>query len=152
MDGMLQPDLNTFIVDAMGPVTYGGRQGPVLSFSDSLDHYTFGTNVLATVTLNGSFMDFLACTSTHCSDGFLFASGDAFSAVGRGGVPDYEDGISFGLVAEVFSATRWNATTTPEPGTLSLGLLSALVLFFGRHVLRKTGNDAHTEQQPRVRH
>lgn len=76
LDGTLQADSDTVIVSSVFDVTFAG--GPALTFPilDSITNNANGADPV--VSLSGTFLDTIACTST-CDDGFLFdTSGSVF--------------------------------------------------------------------------
>jgi hypothetical protein len=88
IDGVLQPDHNTFLVTGVGPVTFDGNPTPMLNFIDSLDDINgngggFLGDGTPAVALDGTYMDLIACTDNSCADGFAFAVGNA-SAIANG--------------------------------------------------------------------
>jgi hypothetical protein len=115
IDGTLQPDNNTVIVSYVSNPTFNGSPAPALPFLGSGNTFTLGQPAL--LSLDGSGLDFLACTDSVCSDGFLlsaffgFASGGSF---GNSGEP---------FVLANYSLTPAGTHTVPEPTTV-LGLLS----------------------------
>ncbi len=128
MTGTLQGDNNTFVVSSFGPFTVGGAAGPSLGIVDSVDHSVFGVTQVPTVSLDGSYMDFVACSTITCSDnGVLgFASGNMFAAVVTH-VPFQLGSDDLGG-SSAFNASNWSASVAgdaPEPGTLTLGFAAA---------------------------
>ena len=144
MNGSLQSDNNTFLVTSMGPLTFDGVLAPVpLVFIESADVFaSVGTGFdglgLAAVTLDASYMDFIACDVSACSnDGLALVVGDVFTNVLSGGKSEYsavgEFGGASGPVTEAVNAAGWSASlaaSAPEPGSLvlvSIALLAAAV-------------------------
>ena len=127
MTGTLQGDNNTFVVSAFGPFTIDGAAGPSLDFVYSLDKFYLGSPGNPTVTVDGSYMDIIACTTASCGGGSVLgvAAGDVVAdAIGR----PYIIGNSNLGGNQDFHAADWSASVaagTPEPGTLSLGLAAA---------------------------
>jgi hypothetical protein len=129
LTGDLQPDGNTFLVTAVGPAYLDGVQGADLPLVYSPDNYLgIDSAAVPTVTLDGTFMDLLACANNQCvGDGILFASGDQASA----GSPTFEGGGTYGGgIIATYDPSQWSATLdpVPEPGTLGLGLTAGLAL------------------------
>ena len=135
MTGTLQGDNNTFVVSSFGPFTVGGGAGPSLGFVDSVDHSVYGVTRVPTVRLDGSYMDFVACSTSTCSDDgvFGFASGNMFAAAVTH-APFQLGSDSLGG-SSAFNASKWSASVAadaPEPGTLTLGLAAALATALSR--------------------
>lgn len=126
MEGILQADNNTIVVDAvLDFVTLNGVPAPSLPSVFSVDEEFVGLPgpLDPIVTLDGSFMDLLACTSPQCFDGFLFAV-DNFAANNWFGGPVYNDGGSYGGgTFEPYSQSNWSMTAVPLPATLPLLLI-----------------------------
>jgi hypothetical protein len=119
IDGTLQPDGNTVIVSSVSNPTFNGSPAPALPFVSSFN--TFPVEGPALLSLDGSGLDFAACTDSICSDGFIFsslwsifASGLSFGDVSSGGEP---------FVLANYSLTPTGTPAVPEPATV-LGLLS----------------------------
>jgi hypothetical protein len=135
VEGVLQGDGNTLTVSSvLDFALFNGAPGPSLPFVDSLDE-AFGAPVALdpVLTIDGSFMDFVACTDPACLDGFGFAVGNAFAAFS--GFPLYLSLGSFGEDLEVFIEDRWSLTArsqAPLPATLPLLLIGAGALAFRR--------------------
>ncbi|MDB9433891.1 PEP-CTERM sorting domain-containing protein [Microcystis aeruginosa] len=125
VDGTLQPDNNTVFVSSISNTTFNGSPAPALpligSYLDSISILAGGgVTGQAVLSLDGSGLDFIACNTTNCNDGFgflsagiifpvdLFASSSAYGSLGSG---------------EPFVLANYSLTTVPEPATV-LGLLS----------------------------
>jgi len=104
--GTLQSDQNTLVVDSVEDfAAIDGASGPSLSLVSSYDS-ALGQPVspLPTLTLDGSYMDFLVCADDACNVGFGFAVGDLFgSAIGN----IYAGNASFGNTFELFNAAGY---------------------------------------------
>jgi MYXO-CTERM domain-containing protein len=140
MTGTLQADNNTFFVNSVGSLTFAGAPAPSTPFVYSFDNFLAGPplTIPPTVTLDGSYMDIIACTGPSCPDGFLFAAGDN-AAISAGG-SFYSSGVSFGAAYLPFDAGDWHATVTasatPEPGyawPLVAGVFALVILRRRRH-------------------
>ena len=121
VDGTLQLDNNTVFVSSISNPTFNGSPAPALPFVGSYLDSIFGGVVTgqAVLSLDGSGLDFIACNTTNCIDGFgflpagfiapvdLFASSDGYGSTG----------------GEVVVLANYSLTTVPEPATV-LGLLS----------------------------
>jgi len=118
VDGTLQLDNNTVFVSSISNTTFNGSPAPALPFIGSyLDSILAGVVVTgqAVLSLDGAGLDFVACNTTNCIDGFgflppnadLFASGSAYGST----------------LPELFVLANYSLTTVPEPATV-LGLLS----------------------------
>lgn len=129
MSGALQGDNNTFVVSSLDSYTYNGAAGPSLTFLTTPDSLLFQSVLNPKVTLNGSFMDFVACSNTNCnSEYFGWVVGDSFSAALYAGNPYALVSHAFGGNNVPYSASNWSASVggdAPEPGTLTLGLAAA---------------------------
>ncbi len=127
--GTLQLDNNTVFVSSISNTTFNGSPAPALPFIGSyLDSILAGVVVTgqAVLSLDGAGLDFVACNTTNCIDGFgflppnaivgnttdLFASGSAYGST----LPEL-------FVLANYSLTPAGTTTVPEPATV-LGLLS----------------------------
>ena len=133
VDGTLQADNNTLVVNSvLDFATFNGVDGPSLPFVVSTDTFTGLTpNFLSpTLTLDGSFMDFIACTDGSCNDGFSFNVGNSFSLLAGGGTPLYNSGATFGDKIEPFNTANWNIQAVPTPAAIWL-LGSGLIGLFG---------------------
>jgi len=71
----------------------------------------------AVLSLDGSGLDFIACDTTICFEGFGFLPATVF------GVEVFASGTAYGGVLEPFVLADYSLTTVPEPATV-LGLLS----------------------------
>ncbi len=131
LSGTLRPDNNTVVISAIASAAFDGVTGQALPYLNSLEGFLSFPGFPPVASLNGSILDFIACTDASCSDGFLFDSQGVFSA----GLPQVITGLSFGDVHdEIYDPARWNLTAVPEPGTIGLFLtgLFGLVLTRGR--------------------
>ncbi len=148
MDGALQSDDDTFLVTGMGPITFDGGATAPLNFVASIDDYqSLGNGYMgedtAAVTLDGSYMDLIACFDSDCADGFLFAVGDEFSGNFDGSL--FSGGASFGFVFEPFNPQGWSASVAPEPQSFVLfglglaGLAASRRFLAGRNPLPGRG-------------
>ena len=119
LDGDVQADNDTVFVTSISMPTFNGVAGPGLPFVSSwIGYFTQTGN--PTVSISGSLMDILACTSPVCFDGFLFdGSGAVF------GIPLYNSGVSYGAAFETYDSSKWQLTakSVPEPASV-LGLLA----------------------------
>lgn len=134
VDGTLQADNNTLVVNSvLDFATFNGVDGPSLPFVSSTDTFLGVTPGLSpTLTLDGSFLDFVTCTDAACSDGFSFNAGNAFALIFAGGVPVYNSGTSFGNGIEPFNIANWNIQAAAVPTPAAIWLLgSGLLGLFG---------------------
>lgn len=121
--GSLQADGNTIIVSQLlGVPGFNGAPAVALPFIDSLIDYAGDTGFLPpVVSLDGRRMDFVACTSTACDDGF------GFEGSGIAGYPVVYARSSFGnLDASLYRPADWSISAVPEASTwllMALGLL-----------------------------
>lgn len=126
--GSLQPDGNTILVSQMlGVPSFNGAPAVALPFVDALIDVVGGSAYLPpVVSLDGRRMDFAACTSAACNDGF------GFEASGVAGFPVVYALASFGNIdANLYRPTDWSISAVseisavPEAGTwllMALGL------------------------------
>lgn len=120
--GSLQADGNTVLVSQLlGVPSFNGAPAVALPFVDSLIDVVGRTAFLPpVVSLDGRRMDFAACTSNACRDGF------GFEASGIAGYPVVYALASFGnLDANLYRPADWSISAIPEAGTwllMALGL------------------------------
>ena len=114
MQGTIQADLDTVIVDSVSMVTFGGYPVPDAPFVTSVSDY-LNSAVPALVSFSGSTMDFCAAIEPCAIEGFLFG------ITGEGGLVFNSSG-DFGGVLETFAPERWSLSvkSVPEPATLAL--------------------------------
>jgi hypothetical protein len=120
LDGTLQPDNNTVIVSSVTNPTFSGSPAPALPFLGSGSTFTLGQPAL--LSLDGSILDFLACTDDACTDGFLLSSAlDLFNS-----------GTAFGAAFESIVLANYSLTPAgvPEPGSI-IGLAALGLGFMG---------------------
>lgn len=119
LTGTLQSDLNTVIVDGVGDhLRLDGVALPTFPFVTT-GSTIYGSPRTPTVTLDGSNLDFLACTGDEfCSgEGIGFDSDVlAFTPVFR----IYVAAVSPDLIEEAAEASRWSISALPEPAAWSL--------------------------------
>lgn len=138
LDGTLLGDNNTVIINSVHDfATWNGTPGPSLPFVGSQDAaYPGIPGGLPTLTLDGSFMDFVAETALSNNDGFIFSAGTAFSAVVAGGSPVYTSAPFFGGAFEPFQAANYSLTpvaaAVPVPATLPLLAIGGAALIARR--------------------
>ena len=122
LQGSLQADGNTIVVSqVLGMPSFNGAPAVALPFVDSLIDVVGRTAFLPpVVSLDGRRMDFAACTSAACSDGF------GFEASGIAGYPVVYALASFGnLDANLYRPADWSISAVPEAGSwllMALGL------------------------------
>lgn len=125
IEGTLQADANTVLVDAMtGFVTFNGAALPTLPFLTT-GSTLYGSPRAASVTLDGSWLDFLACSDEFCSaDGFGFDPDTIeFTPALITSIP--AAGYDFGY-REAVNAANWSLSAVPEPADWAL-----LIIGFG---------------------
>ncbi len=145
--GTLQPDGNTVLVTSvLDFVSLDGVAGSALPYVYSTDAINFGSIGSPKVSLNGAFMDFLACNAIGCSGGFdtiNFSAGNLSAATfGTNGAPFYASDGSYGAFSEKFDSNRWTMSAIPEPGTLAmLALGGGLLISLRRVAARRPKTD-----------
>ena len=121
VDGTLQPDNNTVFVSSISNTTFNGSPAPALpllgsAFDWSVNNFPTGQAVLS---LDGSGLDFIACVTTVCDDGFAFIPPGVIAPF-----TVFASGPAYGAVSpQPFVLANYSLTTVPEPATV-LGLLS----------------------------
>ena len=123
VDGTLQLDNNRVFVSSISNTTFNGSPAPALPLTGSyVDSILAGGVVTgqAVLSLDGSGLDFIACDTTGCDDGFGFIPAGFGSPVEL-----FASGAGYGSVnfGEAFLLANYSLTTVPEPATV-LGLLS----------------------------
>jgi len=138
--GTLQPDGNVIVVTSiLDFATLNDVAGPSLPGVYSNDSLNFGTAGLSPrVSLNGAFMDFLACSGVGpgcpaSADSFTFNAGNVSAATpSTGGVPFYATsgfyGGGFGGFAEGYDSRNWHISAVPEPAIAGMFGLGVFVL------------------------
>lgn len=120
IEGMLEADNNTVLVNSVLSVAFDGSPGPALPVVDSFSNFQSSTGAQATLTVDGSLLDFLACTDATCDEGILLET------VSLGLV---QTGASSGGVIELYDQGSWSlsaaAAQVPLPASALL-LLSGL--------------------------
>jgi len=126
VDGTLQPDNNTVFVSSISNTTFNGSPAPALPLTGSIVAFVSGSLTgQAVLSLDGSGLDFIACNTTNCNDGFGFLPSNAII----GNTTDlFASGGGYGSTFEPFVLANYSLTpagtpTVPEPATV-LGLLS----------------------------
>jgi hypothetical protein len=111
VDGTLQADGNTMFVSSISNPFYNGAPAPALPFVDSVSHDLGGPGLLPQLTLDGTQLDLIACTTTTgCVDAF------AFDVVYKlYGAPAFFSGPAFGSTLEPYFITSYSLTPTPAP-------------------------------------
>ncbi|MDD5276586.1 MAG: PEP-CTERM sorting domain-containing protein [Methylovulum sp.] len=131
LDGVLQADHNTVTVNSIVDfATFNGTPAPSLAFVSSYDTAAgLAPGLLPTVTLDGSFIDFIACVSSAClsdstTSAFVFAVGNGVAGVI--GNPVYAGQGVFGSLpsGETFNLANWQISTTAVPAPATLPLLA----------------------------
>jgi PEP-CTERM motif len=144
IDGTLQVDNNKVAVNSMQNLTFNGAAGPSLLPVYNADKFYselypafypmqpgFPTETTPWLTLDGSYMNFLACPAGDCNNGFAFIVADSLAAVLGGSA--YIAGSSWGFTHEEFVPANWQMSAVPVPGALWLfGSALAGFSFFGR--------------------
>ncbi|QXQ07032.1 PEPxxWA-CTERM sorting domain-containing protein [Sphingosinicellaceae bacterium] len=127
LTGTLQSDNNTVLVDGVRDfVTLDGVALPSFPFVTT-GSSIYGTPRAASVTFDGSNLDFLACTADEfCSDQGIGFDPDtlAFTPVFR----IFVGAVSPDLIEEATDATRWTLSAVPEPATWGLMLVGFVAI------------------------
>ncbi|MGZ8216620.1 PEP-CTERM sorting domain-containing protein [Methylomagnum sp.] len=132
LDGTLQADNNTvFVNSVLDFATFDGVSGPSLPSIVSASDFIGASGILATLSLDGSVMDFCAAITTCSDDGF------GFVPAGLVGNPSvlHVSGVSFGNIDEVYNSANWSMSAVPVPATLPLLAIGGAALVARR---RKT--------------
>lgn len=125
VDGTLQADHNTVIVNSLLDfVAVNGVAEPSLPFLSSWDAFWSLSTSLPTLTLDGSRLDFLACTSSSCSgNGIAFGAGTNITTFSYG-YDAYSYWNSVGGSGPLpYNPANWQMSaqsTVPAPATLPL--------------------------------
>ena len=122
IEGTLQPDGNTVLVTGVSESALDGAPLGPLPFVDSVSNVTSGSGAPASLSLDGTTADLIACFTPLCVDGFAFdLAGVVF------GIPAYSSGASFGdLLADPYN--RSNFSLTPEGAGTAVPLPAPLAL------------------------
>jgi hypothetical protein len=136
LEGTLQGDGNTVLINSFFNLTFAGSAAPNLPFTVSATQLFFGIGNPPATSLNGIFQDFFACDSNACIDGFGLA---IFSPFG----PIALSGPSFGPTFEVYNSLNWSLTPVSVPGPLPL--LGVAAAFGYSRKLRKRIKDSKPE-------
>jgi hypothetical protein len=142
LDGTVQSDFNTVVVNSvLDFAALDGTSGPALPFLYGYDYFLGQpTSPLPTLTLDGSFMDLLACADAACNDGFGFAVGDVYASTIGDNI--YSAGASFGNTFELYNAAS-NTLHPPAPTSIptlsewGMTLLSSLLAIGGAALQRR---------------
>jgi hypothetical protein len=113
LTGTLQADNNTVLVSSIVDfASWNAVPGPSLTFVNTLSGYFSNIFAPGIVTIDGSVMDILACTSTVCSEGFLLTTLDPLG---------FNSGTAFGAALEPYSQAGWSlSAAVPEPANWAL--------------------------------
>ncbi len=135
LDGILQGDNNTVVVNSIHDfVSVNGVNGPALPFVSSIDVYVnLNVGLSPTLTLDGSFMDLVACTTADCDEGIAFIANSAAAASFGGNV--LNSSPAFGRVSVEFDPDEWQlraVNNVPTAATLPLLALGAAAMAFTR--------------------
>jgi len=133
VDGTLQPDNNRVFVSSISNTTFNGSPAPALPLIGSYLNSILAGGVVVTgqavLSLDGAGLDFVACNTTNCIDGFGFLPPNAFgflppNAIVGNTTDLFASGSAYGsTLPELFVLANYSLTTVPEPATV-LGLLS----------------------------
>lgn len=127
IEGTLQGDNNTVIVTGIQDfASFEGVAGPSLPFFDAWDeYYGLASGIDPVLTLDGSFLDFIACTTVNCIDGFGFFVGNGFGGIAG---DSYSSSPAFGGVTAPFDVASYSLTSQLAPVPLPA---SAVLLLSG---------------------
>lgn len=117
--GTLQNDGNTVLIDSLvgNTVRYNGVGGaplPVLLTANAFYDVDFKGRA-PSVTFDGSWVDFMACTDLSCFEGVVFDP-DTIAFV----YPVAVSSDAWGGVNEEFDSSKWTLSAVPEPATWGL--------------------------------
>jgi hypothetical protein len=132
MDGTLQSDGNTFDVTSIAALDLNGTAVTIPSAVIGADLAFLGTNTLAAVSLDGSYMNLYAATS---ADAFVFAAGDLTADYFGSDLVAATTGYgSTGNLTTDYVQANWSASLVgvPEPATLALLLAPLGMLAWAR--------------------
>jgi hypothetical protein len=120
INGVLQTDHNTIFVNGItAAFAYTGSPASsiALPFLDTAAHFLGGDGSgQATVTLDGSVQDLLACNTSVCIDGFALASPTSMF-----GGAAYIGGPTYGGELEPYVQGNWSMTgSVPEPASWAM--------------------------------
>jgi hypothetical protein len=131
LDGDVQEDGDTVMVNSVSGAKLNGVRGPRLPFVTSFVGLILEQDAPATVSFSGTFLDIYAARSNG-RDGFIFVSLDAFELY------KYSGGFSFGEAVQDYNAANWSLTPVPEPLTmLGAGAAVAFGASFKRRLAKK---------------
>ena len=130
--GALQADKNTIDVTSIIDPKFNGAPGVAVPVITTIaDFFSRPGPTVPEVTLDGTTNNLLACTTSHCSDGFFFDQAGVDGTLGAG-IPEFAYGPSYGNQVtdgfERYDATKWSITAistsaVPEPSTWAMMLL-----------------------------
>ena len=130
--GALQADNNTIdVTSIINPEFNGAPRLAVPVITTIADFFSRPGPTVPEVTLDGTTNNLLACTTSHCIDGFFFDQAGVDGTLGAG-IPEFAFGPSYGNQVtdgfERYDATKWSITAistsaVPEPSTWAMMLL-----------------------------
>lgn len=134
INGTLQPDNNTVIVNSIQNLTLNGTPESALLFSSSSDvYYVYSTGLLPTTTLNGSFMDMFACDIPGVCTSFL--EFDFGNNLATSTSPNFTISLPGTLYSGTFVQADWSmnaVTSVPVPAALPLLAVGGLAFGWQR--------------------
>jgi hypothetical protein len=129
INGTLQADNNTVAISSFQDLSLNGMTGTAVPYVYNSDLFYsqlypanypiqpgFPTESTAWATLDGSYMNFNACTSTDCSDGFMFMANDSLQQIL--GSSYFMAGTSYGFVMTGYDQTSWQMSAVPLPSAV----------------------------------
>lgn len=129
--GNLQADGNTVVVSqVLGAPVVIGVPAVSVPFVDSIINVVAGSSfLLPRVSLNGAVMDFAACTTNACDDGFGFEASGQFGAPLAALLPSFG-----GLDVIEYSPGDWTMSAVPEVDAWALMALGLMGIGLYRRV------------------
>jgi len=116
--GTLQPDNNTIFVSSItNPEFDGVARAPLPFLTTVADYFARPGPATPEVSLDGLNVNFLACDSSACADGYFFDTAGVY-----GGFPEFFAGPSYGGGFETYNPSNFTIAFVPEPATWTMML------------------------------
>ena len=137
VDGDIQGDNDTVIVNSITDLTFSGSAAPALPFVESAIEFFTGGAIPGepTLSLSGTTLDFIACPDATCNDGFLFETSGLVV-----GSPAYISGSSFGNAFELYNQANYSLTPVPFEAEGTMGLVALGGYLFYRKKRQQENN------------